>query len=137
MIEVKTANDADILLKTTQFDKIKIKTYPHQLLNSSKRVINISDLSLCSSEEIKNGALLKYQGITDIKNIQILRNGTLIDTNTYILNVFNNSMPPKEIRRSYIITKVELYLPNFRRYHHCQRFSHLQKQYVAAAETRK
>lgn len=86
MIEVKTANDADILLKTTQFDKIKIKTYPHQLLNSSKRVINISDLSLCSSEEIKNDALLKYQGITDIKNIQILRNGTLIDTNTYILN---------------------------------------------------
>ena len=51
------------------FHHLKIKTYTHKTLNSSKGVIRNKELSQCSREEIL--AELKNQGVTDIKTITI------------------------------------------------------------------
>lgn len=112
MIEVKTA---EILPKILPIQQNKSKN----ILSPILKLFQCSSLSLCSSEKIKNDASLKHQGIADMKKIQIQRNRTLIDTNTYIL-IFNNSILPKEIRIVYIITKVEPYIPNLCRRHNCQ-----------------
>ena len=101
--------------------QLKIKVYPHNILNSWKGVVKSPDLSLCTLDEIKNN--LRKRGITDAKQISIKRNNQIITTNTYILN-FNTPKPPIEIKIGYLITKVETYIPNSLRCHNCQKFGH-------------
>ena len=96
------------------FHNLKIKTYPHKTLNSSKVVIRNKELSQCSREE--KLAELKNQGITDIKRKSN-------NTNTYILT-FNSPTIPKEIKIGYINEKIEQYIPNPLRCFKCQKFGH-------------
>ena len=100
------------------FHNLKIKTYPHKTLNSSKGVIRNNELSQCSREEIE--AEVKNQGVTDIKRITIKKENQTIQSNTYIL-IFNSPTIPKEIKIDYIDEKIEQYIPNLFRskpYHH-------------------
>ena len=46
LVEVDKKSYAENLLKMTLFTNIKIKTYPHASLNSSKGVVRSSELSL-------------------------------------------------------------------------------------------
>ena len=56
----------DLLLKQKSFYNIKIKTYSHNCLNSSKCVVRSPDPSLCSVDEIKT--TLRKQGVTETWN---------------------------------------------------------------------
>lgn len=53
LIEVENKKHATSLLKMTNFHNVKIRAYPHQKLNSSKRVVRSRELTLCTIEEIK------------------------------------------------------------------------------------
>ena len=46
-------NQADKILKWKHFDNLKIKTYPHNTLNTSKGVVKSHEFSLCTLDEIK------------------------------------------------------------------------------------
>ena len=121
LVEVDNKRQAEALLKTKTFYGKKIKTYPHQTLNSSKGVVKSSELSLCTLDEIKTG--LKSQGVTDVKRIAIRRDGKTIDTHTYILS-FNTPKTPKEIKVGYTVVKVETFIPNPLRCFRCQKYGH-------------
>ena len=108
------------------FHNLKIKTYPHKTLKSSKGVMRNKELSQCSREEILTE--LKNQGITDIKRITIKKENQPVQANIYILN-FNSPTIPKEIKISYINKKkIEQYIPNPLRCFKCQKFPNLSKQ---------
>ena len=60
LVEVGQKAYSDILLKMTTFFEIKIKSYPHTSLNSSKGVVRSPELSLCTLDEIKTHLGKKY-----------------------------------------------------------------------------
>lgn len=123
LIGVERQHDAEILLRMTKFYGIRVKVYPHKLLNSSKGVVRSAELSLCTLEEIRNNNSIKKQNIIDIKRISIKKNDRIIDTNTYIMT-FDAPEPPQEIKIGYTISKVETYIPNPLRCFNCQRYGH-------------
>ena len=126
LIEIYNKNQADEVLKWEYFDDLKIKTYPHNSLNTCKGVVKSHELSLCTLDEIKIN--LKNQNVTDVRRIQIRKNnGEKIDTNTYIIT-FNTHKTPKEIKIGYQKINVEPYIPNPLRCYKCQRFGHHQDQ---------
>ena len=86
LVEIDRKTYAENLLKLKTFFNIKIKSYPHTTLNTSRGVIK--------SSEIKTN--LNSQGVIDVRRISIRRNGKTIETNTYILT-FNQPQVPKEI----------------------------------------
>ena len=83
LIEVDRKSYAENLLKMKEFANIKIKSFPHLSLNSSKGVVRSSELSLCTLDELKSN--LQNQAVTDVKRISINRNQETIQTHTYIL----------------------------------------------------
>ena len=94
LVKVGRKTYADNLLKMNLFAGLKIKSFPHYSLNSSKGVVRSSALSLCTLDEIKT--YLKSQRVSDVKRITINRNQETVNTNTYILTV-NTSQVPTEI----------------------------------------
>ena len=121
LVEVGRKTYADNLLKMNLFAGLKIKSFPHYSLNSSKGVVRSSELSLCTLDEIKT--YLKSQRVSDVKRITINRNQETINTNTYILT-FNTSQVPTEIKVGYNLIKVSPYIPNPLRCYNCQKFGH-------------
>ena len=117
------------MLKLKHFDNIKIKTYPHNSLNTCKGVIKRHELSLCTLDEIKTN--LQDQNVMEIQRIQInkTKNRETIDTNTYIMT-FNIHKIPKEIKIGDQKINVEPYIPNPLRCYKCQRFRHHQNQFT-------
>ena len=120
MIEIENKKHANFQLNMKIFHNLKIKTYPHKTLNSSKGVIRNKELSQCSREEIL--AELKNQGINDIKRIYHQKRKPN-NTNTYILT-FNSPTTPKDIKIGYINEKIVQYIPNPLRCFKCQKFAH-------------
>ena len=121
LVEVDKRTYADNLLKMKTFGGLKIKSYAHLSLNTSKGVVRSSELSLCTLDEIKS--YLQQQGVTDVKRISIKRNEETINTNTYIFS-FNKPQLPKEIKVGYNNIKVSPYIPNPLRCYNCQKFGH-------------
>ena len=121
LVEVGKKAYADNLLKMNLFAGLKIKSFPHFSLNTSKGVVRSSELSLCTLDEIKT--YLKNQGVSDVKRITINRNQETITTNTYIFT-FNTSQVQKEIKVGYNLIKVNPYIPNPLRCYNCQKFGH-------------
>ena len=121
LVEVDKKPYADILLKIKFFGGLKIKSFAHLSLNTSKGVVRSSELSLCTIDELKSH--LANQGVTDIKRISIKRNEETIKTNTYIIT-FNKSSLPKELKVGYNLIKVSPYIPNPLRCYNCQKFGH-------------
>ena len=103
------------------FGGLKIKSYAHLSLYTSKGVVRSSELSLCTLDEIRS--YLQQQGVTDVKRISIKRNEEIINTNTYIFS-FNKPQLTKEIKVGYNIIKVSQYIPNPLRCYNCQKFGH-------------
>ena len=84
LTEICNKNQADKILKWKHFDNIKIKTYPHNSLNTCKGVLKSHEFSLCTLDEIKTN--LQDQNLMEIQRIQVRRKtGETIDTNTYIM----------------------------------------------------
>ena len=74
---------------------------------------------------------MKTQGVKEIRNIHVRRNGVLKQTNTYVLT-FNTPILPKKM-------KAEVYVPNPLRCYNCQFFGHhesrcTRKRYVQTVE---
>ena len=91
------------------FHNKEIIAYPHQNLNTSKRVVRSQELSLCPLEETKKE--LKPQGVTDVKRVSIKRDNKIIHTNTYIMTFELPVIPPK-IKIGYTVERVEQFIPN-------------------------
>ena len=125
LIEVVQEKDANFLLKMKIFHDIKVKSFVHERLNTSRGVIRSRELSLCSIEEIKSE--LRDQGVIDARRITIKKEDRIIETNTFILN-FNSPSIPKQLKIGYNIEKVEQYIPNPLRCLKCQRFGHHENQ---------
>ena len=116
------------------FTNIKIKSYAHTSLNSSKGVVRSSELSLCTLDEIKSH--LKTQAVTDVKRITFRRNDETISTDTYILT-FGKPHIPKELKVGYSIIKVNPYIPNPLRCYNCQKFGHHEQKCLKSAVCKK
>ena len=126
LIEICYKNQAYEILKWKHFDNIKIKTYPHNSLNTCKGVVKSHELSLCTLDEMKTN--LQDKNAMEIRRIQIKKDpGETIDTNTYIMN-FNTNKISKEIKIGYQKIKVEPYITNPLRCYKFQRFGHHQDQ---------
>ena len=134
LVEVGRKTYADNLLKMNLFAGLKIKSFPHYSLNSSKGVVRSSELSLCTLDEIKT--YLKSQRVSDVKRITINRNQETINTNTYILT-FNTSQVPTEIKVGYNLIKVSPYIPNPLRCYNCQKFGHHESKCLKAPVCKK
>lgn len=111
-------------LRWTTFDKLKIKAYPYESLNSSRRVIRSPSLTPQSVEKIKRKQIWGNKKIIDIKRITILKNGQNININKYILTS-KIPKPWSKIKIGYSFGKIETYIPRPLRCFNCQRFSHL------------
>ena len=116
------------------FTNIKIKSYAHSSLNSSKGVVRSSELSLCTLDEIKSH--LKTQTVSDVKRITFRRNDETISTDTYILT-FGKPQIPKELKVGYYIVKVNPYIPNPLRCYNCQKFGHHEQKCLKSAVCKK
>ena len=134
LIEVDKKTYADNLLNMKFFTNIKIKSYAHSSLNSSKGVVRSSELSLCTLDEIKSH--LKTQAVTDVKRITFRRNDETISTDTYILT-FGKPQIPKELKVGYNIVKVNPYIPNPLRCYNCQKFGHHEQKCLKSAVCKK
>ena len=121
LIEIDKKTYADNLIELKSFAGLKVKGYAHISLNTSKGLVRSSELSLCTSDEIKTH--LQYQGVSDVKRITIKRNDDIINTNTYIFT-FNTSQAPTELKVGYNIIQVNPYIPNLLRCYNCQKFGH-------------
>ena len=100
------------------FHTLKIKTYPHKTLNSSKGVIKIKN-SVLKRRNISRTK--KPRCNWHKKNYHQKRIPN--NTNTYILT-FNSPTTPKEIKIGYINEKIETYIPNPLQCYECQKFGH-------------
>ena len=81
-------------LKMEALNNIKIKTYPHKTLNSSKGVVKSPELSLCILEEIK--ANHKNQNVTDVQRIQIRKKNRRGYNHKYIHSNLQYQQNPKQ-----------------------------------------
>ena len=136
LIEVDKRTYSDNLLNMKLFTNIKIKSYAHASLNSSKGVVRSSELSLslCTLDEIKSH--LKTQSVTDVKRITLKRNDQIISTDTYILT-FGRPQIPKELKLGYNIVRVNPYIPNPLRCYNCQKFDHHEQKCLKPAVCKK
>ena len=121
LVEVDRPQYAKNLLKIEQFFHIKCKCYAHGSLNTSKGVIRCPDLAGVSETEIQRE--LKSQHVTNAKRICLKRDNKLQETNTIILT-FGTSILPRTITVGYLVTKVDVYIPNPLQCYNCFKFGH-------------
>ena len=81
---------------------------------------------------------VKTQGVKEIRNIHVRRNGVLKRTNTNVLT-FNTPILPTKMKGAYISVNVEVYVPNPLRCYNCQFFGYhesrcTRKKYVQTVE---
>ena len=71
---------AENLLKMKSFHNSKCKTYVHERLNISKRVIRSRELALATEEEM--AATLGKQEVTNIRRVSIKKGNEKVEINT-------------------------------------------------------
>ena len=116
-----TAGSRQKTLKIKTFHTTKCRDYPHEKLNSSEGVIRNRCLALAREEEIASAQ--GNQLVTSIRRISIRKDEGRIQTNTYIL-IFNHPRTPKEMKISYCLESVLLYIPVPMRCFKCQKYGH-------------
>ena len=88
-------NHIENLLRTKKFFDLAVKVSLHSSLNTCKGVVRCPDLRGCSEQEILEN--MREQGVTDVRRIKIRRDGTLNDTNTFVIT-FNTPVLPKQLK---------------------------------------
>ena len=121
LIEVDKPSLSSTLRQTRSILNIPISVIPHKTLNTSKGIIRCRDITMCSDEEILENLL--DQGVTNVRRIRVKRNGSLVATNTYILE-FNNPNLPTAVKVAWLNIEVEEYVPNPLRCFKCQLYGH-------------
>ncbi|XP_055924568.1 uncharacterized protein LOC129956662 [Argiope bruennichi] len=121
VVEVSSRQQAQKILKLKALATIPITVSAHKSLNSSKGVITCGELYNVPIEIITKE--LSGQGVTQVREITIRRNGELLNTKYYILT-FNNPKLPESIKAGYINLPVRPYIPNPLRCFQCHCFGH-------------
>ena len=121
LLEVEKKSHVENLLATKKLFDLNVKISLHNTLNSCKGVIRCQDFAPCTDDEILQN--LKSEGVTDVRNIQVRRNGVVRRTYTYVLT-FNTPILPKKIKAAYLSVNVEVYIPNPLRCYKCQVFGY-------------
>ncbi|XP_055936621.1 uncharacterized protein LOC129966231 [Argiope bruennichi] len=121
LVEVNSKKQAQQILKLKALATIPVTVSPHTSLNYSKGVITCGELFNVPLEEIS--AELKHQGVTNVQQISIRRDGQILPTKHYILT-FHSPTLPEFIYAGYIKLPVRHYIPNPLRCFQCQRFGH-------------
>ena len=121
LIECERKGQTDNIMKMKTFFDIPVTTFAHTTLNSSKGVMRCRDLAGVVDADIIEG--MKHEGVTAVRRIRIKRNGTLQDTNTFVLT-FNKPTVPKVVKVGFLQVKVEIYIPNPLRCYKCQKYGH-------------
>ena len=105
------------LLKMKTFCGLKCSVTPHESLNTSKGIVRCPALIRQSLESMEE------QGVTDVRRINVHRDGVLKPTNTFVFT-FNSPELPTVVKIGFIQAKVDVYVPNPRRCYQCQVFGH-------------
>ena len=104
LIDVDCRRQAENILRIKSFHSTKCKAYPYKTLNTSKGVVRSKELMLATTKEMT--AVLREQGMTNIKRITIRKSGEQIQTNTYILT-FNQSHITKKVKIGYCLERLK------------------------------
>ena len=125
LIEVKSEQQGNKLKSVREIAQQQVETQEHTFLNQSRGTVLSEAMSNSSLEELQE--VLEPQGVIKIERMKTRRNGTLVDTNRYILT-FNRP----EIARVINITDwhhelVDLYIPQPMRCMNCQGLGHTKK----------
>ena len=109
------------LLKMKTFCGLKCSVTPHKSLNTSKGIVCCTALIRQS-----NGHILEFmeeQGVTDVRRINVHRDGVLKPTNTFVFT-FNTPELQTVVKIGLIQAKVDVYVPNPLRCYQCQVYGH-------------
>ena len=109
------------LLKMKTFCGLKCTVTPHKSLNTSKGIVRCPALSKQSCEHILE--FMGEQGVTDVRRINVHRDGALKPTNTFVFT-FDSPVLPANVKIGFIQAKVDVYIPNPLRCYKCQVFGH-------------
>ena len=81
----------------------------HKSLNTSKGIVRCPALSKQSCEHILE--FMGEQGVTDVRRINVHRDGALKPTNLFVFT-FDSPVLPAVVRIGFIQAKVDVYIPN-------------------------
>ena len=109
------------LLKMKTFCGLKCSVTPHKSLNTSKGIVRCPALIRQSSEHILE--FMEEQGVTDVRRINVHRDGVQKPTNTLVFT-FNTPELPTVVKIGFIQVKVDVYVPNPLRCYKCQVYGH-------------
>ncbi|XP_055928789.1 uncharacterized protein LOC129981395 [Argiope bruennichi] len=121
LVEINTKKQAQQIIKLKALADIPVSVNSHTSLNFSKGVITCGELFNVSLEEISHE--LKPQGVTQVRQITIRREGQILPTKHYILT-FHSPNIPEYIYAGHIKLPVRPYIPNPLRCYQCQRYGH-------------
>ena len=109
------------LLKMKSFCGLRCTVKPHKSLNTSKGIVRCPALSKQSCEHILE--FMGEQGVTDVRRINVHRDGALKPTNTFVFT-FDSPVLSANVKIGFIQAKVDVYIPNPLRCYKCQVFGH-------------
>ena len=103
------------------FCGLKCTVTPHKSLNTSKDIVRCPALSKKSCEHILQ--LIGEQGVTDVRRINVHRDGILKPTNSFVFT-FDSPVLQGIVGIGFILAKVDIYIRNSLRCYKCQVFGH-------------
>ena len=109
------------LLKMKTFCGLKCSVTLHKSLNTSKGIVCCPALIRQSNEHILE--FMEEQGGTDVRRINVHRDGVLKPTNTFVFT-FNTPELSTIVKIGFIQAKVDVYVPNPLRCYQCQVYGH-------------
>ena len=124
-IEVRNEAQAEKLKVVTQLDGKTVIVEGHDSMNTIKGTVNSTAMSHSTPEQLMGR--LSNQGVIKIERMKKWVEGSLVETNRYIIT-FNRDTLPRVIQvTSYHNEVIDLYIPTPLRCNKCQKFGHLKK----------
>ena len=126
LVEASRPTQAKMILDTTILINTEVKATAHRSLNTSKGVIRDYGRDLYSMTESDILKELATQGVENVSQFILKKDGKEIKTNTWFLT-FSTPVPPEKLRIGYYFVEVKRYIPNPLRCYQCQEFGHSKK----------
>lgn len=111
------------LISIKTFANIEVTVSAHRTLNSCRGIVRDRARCLPDMSEEEIAAELKDQMVTSVKRFTIRRDGSVVNTNTYLMTFARSSLP-ESIKAGYFNIGVEVYVPSPLRCYKCQKFGH-------------
>ena len=126
LVEAARPTQAKMILDTTMLINTEVRATAHRSLNTSKGVIRDYGRDLYSMTESEILKELATQGVENVSQFILKKDGKEIKTNTWFIT-FSTSVPPEKLRIGYYFVEVKRYIPNPLRCFQCQEFGHSKK----------